>query len=251
MTFPDAKGTPEREVISEPHLQFGGLGRLKLTVYRVGFQVQRELRNQFESWLRYYKAKVETSEGIQVAQLAYRVVNGSYVEDFHEDLQMSEYGAQELEEIYNVLYQKDGHLHGKWMVGPLVGTKVFGPELSAAGNKVAVLACVDKDPGGDFLMVHEQHRRLGIGHWVLQTILQVLHEEGVKVVLTRPAVPRVVPDYKGTPVEGLLLRRNLAFVRKAGFRRVGLSPVMAYIAADPSHPSHQLSVDGDADPDQP
>lgn len=52
MTFPDAKGTPEREVISEPHLQFGGLGRLKLTVYRVGFQVQRELRNQFESWLR-------------------------------------------------------------------------------------------------------------------------------------------------------------------------------------------------------
>ena len=54
---------------------------------------------------------------------------------------------------------------------------MFGPELSAAGNKVAVLACVDKDPGGDFLMVHEQHRRLGIGRWVLQTILQVLHEE--------------------------------------------------------------------------
>ena len=42
----------------------------------------------------YYKAKVETSEGEQVAQFAYRVVNGSYVEDFHEDLQMSEYGAQ-------------------------------------------------------------------------------------------------------------------------------------------------------------
>lgn len=50
--FPDAKGSPEHEIFSEPHLQFGGLGRLKLTVYRVGFQVQRELRNQFESWLR-------------------------------------------------------------------------------------------------------------------------------------------------------------------------------------------------------
>lgn len=93
----------------------------------------------------------------------------------------------------------------------------------------------------------------------------------MKVVLTRPSVPRIGPDYKGTPVEGLLLRRNLAFVRKvrsidvplalfsslprvcadaengqAGFRRVGLSPVMAYIAADPAHPSHQLPVDSDA-----
>lgn len=61
------------------------------------------------------------------------------------------------------------------MTGPLAGTKVFGPELTAAGTKIAVLACVDKAPDGDFLMVHEQHRRLGIGHWVLQTILQVMH----------------------------------------------------------------------------
>ncbi|KZT71230.1 hypothetical protein DAEQUDRAFT_144566 [Daedalea quercina L-15889] len=249
--FPEAKGAPEREAFSEPQLHFDGLGRLKITIYRVGFQIQRELRNQFEQWLRYYKAKIETADGKQVAQLAYRVVNGSYVEDFHEDLQMSEYGAQELEEIFALLYEKDGRLRGKWITGQEAGTKVFGPELSATGNKIAVLACVDKDPSGDFLMVQEDVRRREIGHWVLQVLLQILRDEGVKVVLTRPSVPRVEPSYKGTPVEGLLLRRNLAFIRKAGFRRVGLSPVMAYMAANPDHPSSRLPADRDADPEYP
>lgn len=111
-SFPDAKGVPEREISSDPQLNFNGLGRLKGVTYRVGFQVQRELRNQFEPWLRvppppfdcidpkltllaqYYKAKIETADGRQVAQLTYRVVNGNYLEDFHEDLQMSEYGGQ-------------------------------------------------------------------------------------------------------------------------------------------------------------
>ena len=46
----------------------------------------------------------------------------------------------------------------------------------------------------------------------------------MNLVLTRPAVPRIGPDYKGTPVEGLLLRRNLAFVRKVRSFGVSLAP---------------------------
>ncbi|KAH9923864.1 uncharacterized protein B0H18DRAFT_450615 [Fomitopsis serialis] len=244
-SFPDAKGVPEREISSDPQLHFNGLGRLKGVTYRVGFQVQRELRNQFEPWLRYYKAKIETADGRQVAQLTYRVVNGNYLEDFHEDLQMSEYGGQELEEIFTLLYENDGRLRDRWMTGRDAGTRIFGPELSAKATKIAVLSCVDKDPRGDFLMVHEDFRRHGIGQWALQALLQVLRDEGVKVVLTRPTAPRLEPEYKGTPVETLYLRRNLRFARKAGFRRVGLSPIFAYMATDSNHPSRQLPADGD------
>ncbi|KAH9838019.1 uncharacterized protein C8Q71DRAFT_755626 [Rhodofomes roseus] len=245
-TFPDAKGAPERELLSEPQRHFNGLGRLRITIYRVGFQVQRDLRNQFEPWLRYYKAKIETTDGRQVAQLTYRVVNGNYVEDFQEDLQMSEYGGQELEEIFTLLYEKDGRLRDQWMAGEDAGTKIFGPEISAKATKVAVLACVDKDPRGDFLMVHEEFRRNKIGQWALHALFQLLRDEGVKVVLTRPSVPRLESSYKDTYVEGLLVRRNLAFTRKAGFRRVGASPVFAYMPVDPEHPSRQLPADRDA-----
>ena len=64
--FPDVKGSPEREALSDPNVQFGGLGQLKLTVYRVGFQVQRELRNQFESWLRVGIAYDESSREVLI-----------------------------------------------------------------------------------------------------------------------------------------------------------------------------------------
>lgn len=249
--FPDAKGAPEREISSDPQLHFEGLGRLKIVTYRIGFQIQRELRNQFEPWLRYYRAKIEAEDGRQVAQLTYRVVNGSFVEDFHEDLQMSEYGGQELEEIFALLYENDGRLRDRWIVGREAGTKIFGPELSAKATKVAVLSCIDKDPRGDFLMVHEDFRRHGVGQWAIQALLQVLRDEGVKILLTRPDTPRLDPNYKGSPVGTLYLRRNLSFIRKAGFRRVGLSPIFAYMATDPNHPSRQLPADRDTDPASP
>lgn len=63
------------------------------------------------------------------------------------------------------------------MTGRDAGTKIFGPELSAKATKIAVLSCVDKDPRGDFLMVHEDFRRHGIGQWALQALLQVLRDE--------------------------------------------------------------------------
>ena len=211
--FPDVKGIPEREASSDPHLQFGGLGQLKLTVYRVGFQVQRELRNQFESWLRvgitynedFREVLIPNDSSIRLRlrrQRANRWRSSPIVwsmaatsKTFMRTFRCQNTGrryddqlrigdalrpslfSQELEEIFGLLYKKDGRLQDKWMVGPLAGTKLFGPELNAAGTKVAVLACVDKDPSGDFLMVHEQHRRLGIGHWVLQTLLRLLYEE--------------------------------------------------------------------------
>ncbi|KZT06743.1 uncharacterized protein LAESUDRAFT_725828 [Laetiporus sulphureus 93-53] len=246
--FPETKPphAVDREVASEGCV--GDVGNLKLIVYRVGFQVQRELRNDFEPWLRYYKAKVETADwGKRVAQFSYRLINGNFVEDYQEDLQMSEQGGQELEEIGGLLFDKRGALQTRWLNGQEAGTKAFGPEISTTGVKIAVLSCTDS-PKGDFLIVDQPFRHRGVASWALQTLFHMLHEEGVKFILTRPSVPLISSNLQGSSAEAQLLRRNLAFVRKAGFRRVGTSPIFGYFLQDDAHPSRSLPAEADVDP---
>ncbi|PCH37095.1 hypothetical protein WOLCODRAFT_140707 [Wolfiporia cocos MD-104 SS10] len=230
----------DREIVSPD-------GRLRLAIYRVGFQIQREIRNEFDPWLRYYRAKIELG-GRQIGQLAYRLINPQYLDEFQEDLQMSEHGAQELETIGGFLFNKDGSLQERWGTGSLSGTGVFGTDLAASGEKVALLNCSDSAPRGDFLMIEDSHRRRGIGLWAILSLFSLLKEEGIKYIITCPSIPRLNPSLKGTPTEERLLRRNIAFVRKAGFRRIGLSPAFAYMLQDEEHPSRRLAADADMDP---
>jgi len=227
----------EREVVSDD-------GSLRLAIYRVGFQIHREHRNEFEPWLRYFKAKIETGDGKQIGYLTYRLINGKFIDDFHEEFQMSEHGAEQLELLGHLLFTEDGALQEKWRIGASSGTQIFGPELNATGVKFALLDCHLQD----HLVVDEQFRRRGIALWAVHTLFKLLKEEGVNFIVTWPSTPRIKPERRGTPNEERLLRRNTAFVRKAGFRRVGLSPVFAYVLQDENHPSHRLTIENDMDP---
>ncbi|KAF9811127.1 hypothetical protein IEO21_06645 [Rhodonia placenta] len=225
---------PDHELVSQD-------GSLKLDIYRVGWQIQRDIRNDIEPWLRYFKVKIQTADDNQIGYMTYRLVNGGYIDDFHEEFQMSEHGAEQLETIGSLLFTKDGTFQPRWYSQPYVGTGIFGAELSATKAKIALLDCTPQD----HLFVLDESRRRRVGLLAVRTLLESLRAEGVKFALTWPSVPRIQPELVGTATEQRLLRRNLAFTRKVGFRRVGTSPVFAYMLQDADHPSHQLKIESD------
>ncbi|CCM03450.1 uncharacterized protein FIBRA_05583 [Fibroporia radiculosa] len=233
----------EHEVFSED-------GSVRLRVCRGGIFISAT-----NGWLtisQYFKVKLDLCvEERQIGQLTYRLVNGNYIDDFHEELESSGMGGQQLESLSSFLFNADGTLRETWRIGVQSGTRIFGPELSAKKTKFALLDCCDNPFPGDYLVIEDAIRRRGIASWAVQRLFEQLRAEGVKYILTWPSVPRINPDLRGSATEEQLLQRNLAFVRKVGFRRVGLSPVFAYMLLDDNHPSRTLPKDHDMNPPRP
>ncbi|KAF8879186.1 hypothetical protein CPB84DRAFT_1828452 [Gymnopilus junonius] len=149
-------------------------------------------------------------------------------------LEVMDEESREMNEFSVGLFDAEGNIRS-WLVdgGPRSGSGCWGVELSV-GDMVYV----------EDLEVKEEFRKQGVGSWLLRKLLTEDHIGYKGHAYVWPTPNARIED----KLEWFRQRDAIvAFYRKNGFRRVGLTPFFAY-SPDPSHPSRNLSAAADPDP---
>jgi GNAT superfamily N-acetyltransferase len=128
----------------------------------------------------------------------------------------------------------------EWMPGlDTSGTEVWGEELNC-GDVFVFNSCE----------VDAKHQRKSIGKNLVDAVLKVVKDSGIRYIFAAPEGFRMGSDPMCEMVDkkvgGPDMEKALAFWRAVGFRRVGRSEWLGF-AVDPEHPSHGLPAEDDPD----
>jgi len=147
-----------------------------------------------------------------------------------ESVELTQFAALLFDESGDLKPEYIEHEHDK-------GSGCFGEEVN--GGRLFYL---------DTVHVNSEYRYQGIGLWMLEQFLQSEHVDMADFVMLWPYPAD--GDSQGLTSAQLNdhTRRLEVFFRKAGFRRIGRTPIFAY-AKDPNHPSRKLPASEDADSD--
>ncbi|KDR66028.1 hypothetical protein GALMADRAFT_259860 [Galerina marginata CBS 339.88] len=166
---------------------------------------------------------------------ALQITRRMYFKDAGDFLEIMDEDSQELHEFSTGLFDKNSNIR-PWLVdgGSRSGSGCWGSELSV-GDMLYV----------QDLSVKAEYKRHGVGSKLLQALLETL-DKGFRAHAF--AWPTPICFRSDDKAEWIREQDNIiAFYRKNGFRRVGLTQFFAY-SPDPAHPSRKLPVSADPEP---
>jgi len=195
---------------------------------------------QYDACLQHYKATIMSADNEEVGRIMWRTVDRGqmYYGGLQDELEMSEYGGTELEQIGRNLFDRAGDF-------PFQRHGTFGAELSL--SNFAVIAGDPRDFLDENMYIKPAYRGHGLGSWLLSQIFDHSSFEDIQFVFVWPTVleSEIQSREQVNGRQGSYLR-VLKFFQKNGFRKVDRSTgILGYAVEYSEHDSRFLSMEDD------